>query len=413
MSDAFFSWLAVAFVSGLVACDGPGTTTEDPDTRIDGQSDATSLDIAPDLPTSPTPVLRVVVDGEQVVEGFSVVRSESNSGARRSIARIDLSNVGGGTLRVRDVVMTATPAGSLYLEAMSSGALPSPLSPVDLAFGDAPIGLSVMFVPQQGEVPVQAAIVVAIEDPQTLATDTFSFQIQLSPATPSALASSERVDFGTVPAGQTATKLVTVTNVGGARLELDGFRFSGHLGYSVEIRGQRWSIGADTAQGLVLPEPLIVAPQQAETLTFSFATTGPEAAQASFVLVTNDPAKPEGLTIELDANAGGPCIVVSPRNVTFPATAVGTTRQIDVVITSCGSDLTISDIALVAGTSPAFSLALAGIGPFPRTLATDATLSVPVTFAPTNDTPPSGTLRITSDAFIRELDVELSAQGSN
>lgn len=392
----------------LVGCDSPSSTSGG---DHDGADTTIQPDSTPDIPAT-SPLLQVILNDVPVSEDGSVTVFESYDGDQRSVASIALANVGAGTIRILGVAIASTPVGALRLEPQSSSALPSPISPAELTPASPQLRLSVVFDPPATGSDVRAAISLSFEDAESGATNTFTFHLLLSAATPTIEIDPRSLDFGLVASGQAVERPISILNLGDAPLEVSGFSLAGHPGFALSVRGERWTSSDVTASGIQFLEPLVVAPAHSESVTVYFEASGSEAARATLIFGSND-ADAENAVIELMANQSeAPCISVSSQDVTFPLTTMGLTNELSVVITACG-DLRVSSIALLPGTSMAFSVLAEGLGAFPISLAPSATLEVPIVFAPTSIGSHTGTLRIESNAFISELDIDLSGTSSN
>jgi len=286
----------------LPSCGEPDSTSG----PQDGYDAVPQQETSPDAPTSSSPQLQITLNNDLVSKDALVTLFEPYDGVQRSVAPMELSNTGGGTLRIVGVAVASTPAGALRLEPVSSTALPSPISPAELEFGSPPLRLSVIFTPPQAASTVQAAIALSFEDPQTSAVDVFTFHLALSSAVPVAWLNPTIVDFGRTAAGQNYERPVSVLNVGDAPLTITGFSLTGHPDFGVEFRGQHWFVSEETASGIQLSPPLVVGPQQTEELIVSLSSTSSEPASATLVLNSNDTTHPQGVSVELRANQGPP-----------------------------------------------------------------------------------------------------------
>lgn len=395
----------------LVGCESPGSTSGG---DLDAFDTGIQTDSATDVPSN-TPALQVTLDEVSVAEDGSVTLFESHEGDLRTVANLGIANAGAGTIRVVGVAIASTPPGALRLEPLSSTSLPSPINPAELTLASSQLRLSVVFEPPGSPVgsDVRAAITLAYEDATSGAADTFAFHLLLSAATPTIAVDPNSTDFGQVATGQTVQRTISILNLGEAPLEVTGFSLSGHPGFALSVRTERWSTSQETASGLRFSEPLVVAPAHVEEVTVYFEASGSESARAELTFNSND-TNSEDSSVDLVANHSGvPCLSVDFRDVTFPPTTLGQASERSVVITACDGVLLVSNIAVLPGSSQAFTVSTEGLGPFPISLAPSGKLEVPITFAPVTLGSHTGTLRINSNSFIAEFDVALSGTSSN
>jgi len=250
-------------------------------------------------------------------------------------------------------------------------------------------------------------------------------RIQVSPA---------RIDFETVPVAQTALRALSVLNLGIEPLIISRFLLSGHPNFTINIGAQSWTVSPETsATGITLDPPLIVESGSAVTIGVRFAATSADPAEGRIVFFSNDPTASAGTSIELRANASGPCISVNPRRVNFGGQLAGRTARVTVDVTSCGDrPLQITELFLLPDSSPEFSLDVTdfnssaansgALGPRdpPVILQPNQVGRFVVQYFPEDISPIDegqqplrdlGKLRIKSNAFVAELDVEVQAFG--
>ena len=240
------------------------------------------------------------------------------------------------------------------------------------------------------------------------------------------------VDFGAVSLGVQETKAVNIQNVGAAPLVVSGFALTGHQGFSLAVGAKSWS-AAEAAAGVWLDEPLTVAAGEAATVVVRFEPSGPEGAEGTLAIHTNDPAWDPAFPLGLQANQSGPCIALSPKKVDFGGRIVGEPAVIAVTIISCGEEpLEIGAVHLAEGGSPDFSLDLGGLpgvapgtaslaAPLPPVvLAPNETATFEVGFVPAGVNPIDATgtplfdlgiVHLTTDAFVPHVEVELKGFG--
>ena len=151
-----------------------------------------------------------------------------------------------------------------------------------------------------------------------------------------------------------------------------------------------------------------------------FTPTDLSPAFGKVVLLSNDPAWPDGHEVELVGNKAVPCMVVNPEIFDFGVAKVGTEVVKSVELTSCGKKpLHISGVRFKEGTSPAFSIQSIEVG---NTLGPDSpvellmgeTWEVLVAYAPAAPNPQSengaylsdkAVLVIENDSFDSEQEI--------
>jgi Abnormal spindle-like microcephaly-assoc'd, ASPM-SPD-2-Hydin len=151
------------------------------------------------------------------------------------------------------------------------------------------------------------------------------------------------LDFGQVLLGQSVSKQLTLTNLSQAPLALNSLVSSSN----------------EVALALnVNPAPLTLAPGEsiAATVTWSPRTLGPLLAQGTFNVSDGAPG-----TVAVTGTGIGPVLQATPRSLFVGATAIGTTRSGNIVVTNVGLDpgaanpLVLSGVK-IASTDGAWSL---------------------------------------------------------
>ena len=251
----------------------------------------------------------------------------------------------------------------------------------------------------------------------------FVFNVAPESVSPKLVLSPPVLDFATVTANASVTKTVNVLNTGAADLVISRFVLGGSPGYAATIGGQTYNVDANSAAGIVLSAPITIASGNAEKVDVTYTAAGPDAAQGSLVFFSNDAGAPNGSEVKLYANLKGPCVKVNPSRVDFGAKLVGQVAEIQVELQSCGDvDLVVSDVALVDDGGGLFGLDKGRVGALPLTIAAGDSIFVPVTYLPTQVAQleagggfatDNGKLRVTSNAYLAELDVDLSGFGTD
>lgn len=202
---------------------------------------------------------------------------------------------------------------------------------------------------------------------------------------------SGTLNFGTVPRGTSATQNVVVTNSGGGDANI------------LEIQ---LSSDSDPAYSLVgvPPTTATLGPGQSLTITVQFSPPGGSTTATQppgTLLISTDYPPPNDQTFPVSATAttGVPDLELSPAQITFGAVAcAGSVLDQTLTATNDGTaPVTISNVALGPGSSPAFSVL--PVQTLPITLQPGAQVSFTIQLngsgAPAG--PVTGTVVVTSD----------------
>ena len=341
-----------------------------------------------------------------------------------------LNNAGTGKLVLESIEVT--PAEVYELQPQSGYVLPTTDSPVtlDAAAGHKAVYNLMYRAPVDGSKP-SGKIVLRSNSKQPVGSDVFELKLTLVTGLPKIQVQPTAVDFGAVSLGEQESKSINILNLGQDVLTVDGFTMMGHEGYSFAIGGQSWSV-AEASSKVLLDEPIRVNPGEVTAVAALFKPIGPEEAQGSLILFSNDPTA-EATAVDLKANSGGPCIALTPKKVDFGGKLIGKPAAVTVTITSCGDvPLEVRGISLDEDSSTDFSLdlsALPGVELGTTSLTdTDAPIvlqvnemaTFDVTFVPDEINPLDGNgqpipdlglIHITSSAFISHLEVEAKGFG--
>lgn len=161
---------------------------------------------------------------------------------------------------------------------------------------------------------------------------------QLAPQIHVVPSAEEKLIFGQVDAGQTATKTVVVTNSGDLPLEISQVALQAPSDFSYEVVG-------------VSGYPVsLLSGESRMDIKVSFTPSSTGRMEGNLVFHSNDPSHPT-YTLPIVANSDTPCIKVQPVIVEFnPAVSVNTTATRDVTLTSCSSvPLTITSVMKASG----------------------------------------------------------------
>jgi hypothetical protein len=254
--------------------------------------------------------------------------------------------------------------------------------------------------------------------------EVFTFYAAPEAASAKILLQPPVLDFGLVQAQTSSTKSINVLNTGAATLEINKIFLSGHLGYTMRVGGVDYPVTAESSSaGITLNPALTLAPGTAQQVDVTYTAAGAEAAEGSIIFMTNDPGSPSGTEAKLFANLQGPCVRVNPTRVDFGGKIVGQLSEIMLEVQSCGDvDLIISNVDVIEDPSGVYDVDKSRLAATPITLAPDASVMVPVTYFPSalavlgsdgQFVRDIGKLRIQSNAFLADFDVDLSGFGTD
>ena len=112
----------------------------------------------------------------------------------------------------------------------------------------------------------------------------------------------------------------------------------------------------------------------------------------------------DGHVLGFGQTGAGPAL--SGPSLAFAATTTGTSRQASVTLTAARA----TNVSAVSIDNPAFTLAAATTPPLPVALPLGGTITVPVTFTPTQLGPVTGTLSVTTDSGVSTVPVSGTGQ---
>ncbi len=189
--------------------------------------------------------------------------------------------------------------------------------------------------------------------------------------------------FDAVSPGNSSTKTVLVSNRGGGRLLLQSLAVGG------ETPGV-FHVDPSAAGSL----PVELGPDESIAVQIVFAPDQPTGHAAVLTVGSTDPDRP-AVDVPLAVGLLAADIDAQPNPLSFGQVTVNQSASQDVTVTNVGgADLHVDDAALSAGSSAAFQV---DAGSLPATLGPGESLTLPVTFSPTNTAAATGTLEITSD----------------
>jgi hypothetical protein len=205
-------------------------------------------------------------------------------------------------------------------------------------------------------------------------------QISVAPAS---------VSFGTVTVGQTSSQIVTLTNAGGANLNITQLAGPG-TGFALS--------------GLALP--LTLGPGKSTAFTVSFAPTSGASSAGTLMLVSNAPTSPT--TIPLSGTGLAPVLQLTPSttSLSFGSQTLNASATQSVTLTNTGNAAV--SISQVNVTGSGFTLH--GSAPL-VTLSAGQAASFSVTFTPTVAGSATGSASVISTAANSPLSISLGGVG--
>lgn len=376
-----------------------------------------------------------------VVSFGSTVTVSPGLGSEVVTETLTVTNTGNAALEITELSIASTPPGAFRLEAADGQAFPSPIVVADIDDFDSGLPRifnfllkydpSVTGAPPSGVITIRSnAVVSGVKVPVVtvnVSVDAQRPRLQVVPA---------QVSFGNVAQNEKEQKSLSLLNAGNSTLVVDSFVLQGHPAFSLAVGAQVWPVSVETSTtGVTLETPLSIEPGTSVSIAALFEPTGPEPAEGTLILFSNDPQQNGGTVVPLQGNVGGPCIAVNPKKVDFGGKLVGKPATVTVDITSCGDQpLEINEIVLALDGSPDFSLALetlpgvtsagtvGSIGPAdpPVVLQPNQVGTFEVVYIPDEISaldvngqpiPDLGEISIKSNAFISELKVEVRGFG--
>jgi len=285
---------------------------------------------------------------------------------------VSLLNTGNGPVNVSQATMAGNGFG------MSGLAVPMTLGPGQST------AFTVSFAPAgAGSASGNISVVSnAANSVSTVALSGMGVQPQISAAPGS-------VSFGTVTVGQTSSQAVTLTNAGGAPLNITQLAGPG-TGFSLT--------------GLALP--LTLAPGKSTAFTVSFTPTSGASSSSSLMLMSNAPTSPT--TIPLSGAGSAQVLQLTPSTtaLSFGNQTLNASATQSVTLTNTGNSAVSISQVNVAG--PGFSLN--GSAPV-VILSAGQAASFSVTFTPTVAGNATGSASVVSTAANSPLSISLAGVG--
>lgn len=198
------------------------------------------------------------------------------------------------------------------------------------------------------------------------------------------------INFGVLEAGEEASAVVTITNVGTGTLHIEGLVPAGSSAFTI------------TSDRMLEELP----PDEYTEFKVTYVATG-EVDEGTVTVLSTDTVSPE-VPVELLGGLTDPLLVWDPDPVDFGALGVGESATIDVTMTNEGAtDLEISELTLEGDDE--FT---AEFPELPLTLSEGESATFPVTFESLASTDYSATIVAVTNAD-SDNDVDLVASGSS
>ena len=312
--------------------------------------------------------------------------SSTNVGSSAAAQQVTISNTGTNTLNIASIALTGTNPSSFTIAPTSCGAT--------LA-GGANCTFSVTFTP---------AVAGSLSASVTL-TDNAANSPQLLPMTgtgigaapPTATLLPTTLTFPATRIGSTAGyQMLTLSNTSATTLNITGIQLSGSSASSFGFRAQ--TCGASLAANTSCTFSIAFRPNTSGTLPVQVqvldnATGSPQVSNAS------------------GTGVGVTTVSITPANLTFPATTIGSTSAAQMVtVTNTGTAaMALTSVALVGTNASSFAIPSNNCG---STLAVSASCSFAVTFTPVAAGSLPGTIAVTDNATGTPQYIPLNATGS-
>ena len=289
--------------------------------------------------------------------------------------------------------------------------------------------IRVRFTRKEDGLPRAATLRIETDDPDE---DEILVNFSTESGLPRLNATPGEIDFALVAQGETGEKELTLLNVGSKTLLVSGFQVTN---YRFGVKGDGFDIGGILGgpTSVDLPEAIPVGAGSTKGITVTFFSDSAQPAEGNLIIFSNDPdTGVSGLLVPLSANKNGPCIEVDPRSVSFGGKLVGQLAEIEVEISSCGTEpLSITGLRLTDDSSTDFALdedAILALNEdqvvtelTPLIVPVNDFVKVPIQFVPDEinpkdadnvPIPDEGTFIIESNAFEAYIEVPVVGAGA-
>jgi len=358
--------------------------------------------------------------GRPVLEVYNLTRPVPMNGtvtvSGQVPANITIKNTGTSDLMIYGITTQSTPENVFVtlVDPTPSQAAPLVLKPDQSEYIDVLFDTSL----PAGDHPT--ATVSIMTNATISGATTFVFRVTPEASSGRLMASPSTVDFSDVQAGETIIKPLSLVNVGSATLAVTRIVLSGHAGYEITIGGEHYVLDQTSAAGITLAAPISIGPSAAIEAELKYTASGPEEATADLIVFSDDTTTPDGTPVRLIANSEGPCIHVNPERVEFGPKLIGQEAIIPVDIESCGTgELNVQDIQMIETANGKYSVDLTGVT---LPIAVGDKITVNVKYLPSEVATLGangefirdlGKLKITSNAYLRDVTVDVSGFGTD
>ncbi len=196
---------------------------------------------------------------------------------------------------------------------------------------------------------------------------------------PALLLSAETLDFGSVLAGDSALRTLTLTNPGSETLLIADLALSPIGNFE-----------------LAPPQATLVEPGDSQSWDVTYSPIRFESVEGSITIQSNDPAQPEA-TVALVGAGSAPSIDLDPPSFDFGSPELGCSADVEITISNVGDQpLTLGEVSYedFSGTGELSATGLPAVG---TVLDPGDSTSLEVVYVPTDVTPDSGVLHVPSD----------------
>lgn len=280
-----------------------------------------------------------IVDPEQFLFG-RVVQGRT---AERQVA---IHNVGGATLIIERVAFEMPPSADRFELLWSDDPGPATARAGLDAEGDrfeyplrvparSALYLTARWTPT-GDAPPDAEVALDTNLPE----GRLRIPLVLDEGGPEINVDRASVDFGRVEGGDAQLLPVVVRNVGQQPLTVQPPRIDGSADFLAVAPGF----------------PRVLMPEEDHRFDVRYAPRQEGPDRGLLIVESDDPNRPE-IGVDLVGNAGIPCLIASPGTLTFRSSLVDRSDTRQVALQSCGGQaVTVADVALEAGSDPAFEV---------------------------------------------------------
>ena len=341
-----------------------------------------------------------------------------------TVYSVKVINIGDATLKIPSAPVLAGGlcqdgvTSAFSLEVQAGAEFPYEIEPADNVpeGGNAALELTVRFNDPTDLCSKNATVTILSND-----VDTEELVINITKAVvePNIAVNPNPVDMGFVPLGPTAFEdTMYIQNTGLAPLEIsrvdvikmaDGFAFVWPCERKSDAAGtEAWATDKDARipiaydppqsgiriDDTICASPVVVEPASSVGIPVFYTAISETPARAIFLLYSNDPdydiSRGESYEATLQANYGGPCLLVTPTPIDFGTVVVGSgTEERNVQIYNCGDEeLSIHGLYFSEGTSSEFTMDISPATQVsennPLKVAAGMTTSILVKYTPTD-----------------------------